>query len=74
MRETRPALAARPLMRSQTTTRKSRRSSFSLPTLPVIEENMERKASSAKKNQRSPTFLGSIFGPPKPTEPVPEKE
>ena len=74
MRETRPAPAARPLTRSQTTTRKSRRSSFSLPILPVIEENMEKKASSAKKNQRSPAFFGSIFGPPKPTEPVPEKE
>ncbi|MCJ1466306.1 hypothetical protein MMC07_004925 [Pseudocyphellaria aurata] len=74
MRETRAVPAAQSLKRSQTTTRKARRSSFSLSTPPIIEETMERKPSSAKKNERSPTFFGSIFGTPKATEPVPEKQ
>lgn len=74
MRETRAAPSPRPLMRSQTTTRKARRSSSSLPTPPIVEEKVERKASNAKKIERPPNFFGSIFGTPKPTEPVPEKQ
>lgn len=75
MRETHTARISRsPLTRSQTTSRKARRSSFSLSTPPVVEEKLERRTSSAKNNQRAPSIFSAIFGLPKPVEPVPEKQ
>lgn len=74
LRESRTLSTSRPpLARAQTTTRKPRQSSSSTPTTRIAEEPLERKPSSAKKNERSPGILGTIFGLPKPPDPAPEK-
>lgn len=59
----------RPLARSQTTVRRARRSSLS-----DVEEKLERKPSTSKKNERQPGIFGAIFGMPKLPEPIPEKQ
>lgn len=59
----------RPLARSQTNVRRARRSSLS-----AVEEKLERKPSTSKKNERTSGIFGAIFGMPKLPEPVPEKQ
>lgn len=59
----------RPRERSQNIVRRARRSSLS-----TVEERLERRPSTSKKNERPPGIFGAIFGMPKIPEPIPEKQ
>lgn len=61
--------STRPRARSQNNVRRARRSSLS-----TVEEKLERKPSTSKKNERQPGIFGAIFGMPKIPEPIPEKQ
>lgn len=61
--------STRPRARSQNIARRARRSSLS-----TVEEKLERKPSTSKKNERPPGIFGAIFGMPKIPEPIPEKQ
>lgn len=61
--------STRPRARSQNNVRRARRSSLS-----TVEEKLERKLSTSKKNERQPGIFGAFFGMPKIPEPIPEKQ
>lgn len=61
--------STRPRAPSQNIVRRARRSSLS-----TVEEKLERKPSTSKKNERQPGIFGAIFGMPKIPEPIPEKQ
>lgn len=54
---------------SQNVVRRARRSSLS-----AVEEKLERKPSTSKRNERQPGIFGAIFGMPKIPEPISEKQ
>ncbi|MCJ1243147.1 hypothetical protein MMC30_000344 [Trapelia coarctata] len=70
MRETQPRSASRPvIVRSQSTTQRSRRISPAESPLAPVEEETRPISSSPKKPERPTGILGSIFGPSRPAEP-----
>lgn len=71
MRENSSAPVAHPpLMRSQTTSRRVRHVSSSLPAPPSLSGEVKRAPSIARTNDNSSGFFGSLlFSPPKPVRP-----
>lgn len=71
MRESSYVPVARPsLMRSQTTSRRVRHASSTLPALPSINGEVKRSPSIARTNDNSSGFFGSLlFSSPKPVRP-----
>lgn len=64
-----PSSERTPRPGSQAIAGRARRSSLS-----AVEEKLERKASTSKKNERTPSIFGAIFGVPKLPDPIPEKQ
>lgn len=63
-----------PLVRSHSATHKARHPFQSHLALPIILNKVERKVSDAKRGERPPSILGSIFGMPKPHDAKPERQ
>lgn len=63
-----------PLARSYSTVRKAQPSLQSHLAPPIIIDKTERKVSSARRVERPPSILGSLFGMQKPQEVKPERQ